>query len=133
MGDFLQNEYRKALDHFYDQGAHMADSVAEGIAVAMFEVEKAPLAGDLMGPASEEARIREHGRLAQAAEEICFSCDWNLEMFMQIIEGELILLRRKKHGVCESANCDEIADGDGHWCFDCLHIEEQLEREYCGD
>lgn len=130
-GSPLASQYVVARDHFQAVGAYMADFVAKGIAVTMFETESAFVEDDgLMGPASPEARVREFGRVSQAADEICLSCGWELKWFMVLVEFELDTLRKERYGTCHSNNCDKPADGDSHWCFECLHIEERLEREY---
>lgn len=81
------SEYTVARDHFQAMCAYSAPYVAEGIAQVLVEIEKAPLAGDLLGPSDEEARMREYGRVMQVADEICLAADWNAVHFQVLIEA----------------------------------------------
>jgi hypothetical protein len=110
------SDYTVARDHFQAMCAYNAHFVAEGIAVTMHEAEWA-----FDGSAD---------RVTQTAEEICLACGWDLKMFMILVDTRLHELRIEKFGECASNNCEEPADGDSHWCFECLRIEERLEREY---
>ena len=80
-------EYIAARDHFQVGADLAAPHIAEGIAQVLVEVEKAPLAGDLLGPTDETARVREFGRVMQVADEICESMGWDAVHFQVLIEA----------------------------------------------
>lgn len=89
-------EYMAARDHFHDNLEHMAPFVAEAIATTLVEIEKAPLAGDLLGPSDEEARLREYGRVMQVADEICASTGWNAVQFQILIDFDQQVIREQR-------------------------------------